>query len=504
MTRISRNTLLLALLALLVYSVLFQGMRGLWESSEGRYVNVALQMIETGDWLHPQTHHEHPHWTKPPATYWAIASALELFGHAELALRVPGILAFVLTTLLVYLLGRLFHPQRPWLPALIYATFLFPATASNVITTDNLLTFAEALAMTGFAYAYWGAPGGFGARYGALFGWFGAGLGFLIKGPAVGLPLFALLVFHLLRRKRFPGIRLHWIIGSVIAVLVGGSWFLMLAGDDPDLFVNFIWNEVLLRATTGKHHRNSSWYGGLQIYLPILLIGSLPWLLQAARGLWLAGRNAWRSLRARLPMDDRELFLLLWFLLPLLVFMVARSRLPLYVLPLFVPLALLAANQAEGLLQRRHWYLLPLSGVLLVLAVRVIGGQVDNHRDSRQLAAELRQLWPHQVDEVVFVDTEGQQGLHFYLGAEVEDISLEKTDREFAPDEDVAEELADQARDGEQLWLIRTGGAGRFEQRLRSLNAGFEVLGDVHGVRDYRVYRVNQPGPADSQAPGGD
>jgi len=48
---------------------------------------------------------------------------------------------------------------------------------------------------------------------------------------------------------------------------------------------------------------------------------------------------AWRMVRQRIRERDRETLLLLyWFLVPLTVFCLARSRLQLYVLPLFVPL----------------------------------------------------------------------------------------------------------------------------------------------------------------------
>ncbi|HET7925866.1 MAG TPA: glycosyltransferase, partial [Rhodanobacteraceae bacterium] len=58
-------------LLVLAYAIAFQGMRGLYSPDEGRYTNVALNMLDSGDWLKPMLHPEVEHWSKPPLTYWA-------------------------------------------------------------------------------------------------------------------------------------------------------------------------------------------------------------------------------------------------------------------------------------------------------------------------------------------------------------------------------------------------------------------------------------------------
>jgi 4-amino-4-deoxy-L-arabinose transferase len=408
--------------------------------------------------------------------------------------RLPGALAFVLTTLLMFLLGRLFVPGRAWLAPLIYASFFLPATASNVVTTDNLLTLAETAAMTGFAYAYWGRRGGLGARYGALLAWLAGGIGFLIKGPAVGLPLFALLAFHGLRWRQHRDARMYWLGGPLLAAAIGTSWFLVLADYRPAFLVDFVWHEVILRATTGEHHRNSGWYGGLAIYLPVLLLGTLPWTWTALRGVARPLRAWWRSGRAdTVPVDDRDRLLLLWLLVPLAVFLLARSRLPLYVLPLFVPLALLTARAAEGVLKRRHWYLLPVLGVVAVLGLRVAAALVDDPRDSRALAAELRQLVPGEMAEVVFVDLDAQQGLTFYLDTEVEELSLGEAPAAEAPLQSVTSELPED--EPTRVWLLREASRSAFAAWAAKVDQLPLQLGEVSGLHRYLVFRLRPAGP---------
>ncbi|HET9693180.1 MAG TPA: glycosyltransferase family 39 protein, partial [Steroidobacteraceae bacterium] len=106
---------LLALLVVVGFA--FQGTRGIWEPDEGRYTSVGINMYESGDWLIPTVDGEHPHLTKPPLTYWALAASFALLGHHEWAARLPSAVAFVATGLLVFGLGRRLCPARPTLPA---------------------------------------------------------------------------------------------------------------------------------------------------------------------------------------------------------------------------------------------------------------------------------------------------------------------------------------------------------------------------------------------------
>jgi 4-amino-4-deoxy-L-arabinose transferase-like glycosyltransferase len=58
-------------IAFLITSV-FQGSRGLYETTEGRYAECGREMLIAGKYLEPTLDFK-PHWTKPPMTYWAIA-----------------------------------------------------------------------------------------------------------------------------------------------------------------------------------------------------------------------------------------------------------------------------------------------------------------------------------------------------------------------------------------------------------------------------------------------
>jgi 4-amino-4-deoxy-L-arabinose transferase-like glycosyltransferase len=135
------------------------GWRGICDPDEGRYTNVAIEMLETGDFLHPHRHHETGHWTKPPLTYWAIASSLALFGPHPFAARLPAALAFLFSILLVFAMARALLPGRETLASVIYATSFLPFAASQIITTDYLLAAFVTLAVYGWVRARFARAG---------------------------------------------------------------------------------------------------------------------------------------------------------------------------------------------------------------------------------------------------------------------------------------------------------------------------------------------------------
>jgi 4-amino-4-deoxy-L-arabinose transferase-like glycosyltransferase len=149
----SRREWLWVALFAIVTTCAFLGLRGIWDPDEGRYTNVALNMLESGDWLIPRRSAEVGHWTKPPLTYWAIASSVWALGSTALAARLPSALAHLLCVLLV---GRIAHrlvPGQGTRAALVYAAMLFPFGAAQYVSTDYVLTAMETLAMWAYVEA---------------------------------------------------------------------------------------------------------------------------------------------------------------------------------------------------------------------------------------------------------------------------------------------------------------------------------------------------------------
>lgn len=400
---------MLGLLCLgLLLGFAFQGSRGLWNTDEGRYVDGALQMLDSGNHLVPAYSPIEVNLSKPPLTYWVIAASLEFFGRNTWAARLPYALAFVATIWLVYAMGALLLPDRPWLPGLVYALSLAPFLGANVVSTDALLTLCEAVAMYGFLA--WTFPSnGRRARVWLLLMWLGLGLAFLTKGPPGLLPMLAVISFVAVRDGWRGTLRLFPPLGILLFVLVGLGWFAIVVLRVPWALHYFLHREIYERIFTSVQHRNAGPWGWLIVYFPTVILGSLPWwpwlipvFVARLRGRPYTTRDE-RGLRAGIA-----LLLSLWFGIPFLVFCLARSRLPAYVLPLFIPLSLMMAiGLADRIDLQRTRLRVGLAGWIIVLLIFKAGvayavqqPQLDNRIVASELSARVA---THTYSAVVFV-----------------------------------------------------------------------------------------------------
>ena len=441
--RVVLGRLVVACVALIVAFGLL-GSRGIWDPDEGRYTNVALNMLDSGDLINPQRNDDMGHWTKPPLTYWAIAASIELFGRNAWAARLPIVLAYLLSVALTWQLARRLAPGAEAVAALAFATMLLPALASQLITTDFLLAAFEALAVAAYV------EGRFGSSE-TQFRWWRAtgaafGLAFLTKGPPALLPLIAVLIFEWLVRSRMPH-RRPLFAAAVAFLVVAVPWYAMVSARHPGLLRYFLGAEVVGRVASDQFGRNGEWYGWAVVYVPTLLVGALPWtaaMLRWVRTLPTKARR-WRVESERLA-DAEELMLALWVLVPLMVFCVSRSRLPLYLLPLFVPIAVLIARQWQS--DRRAfpslwWTVVIVTGLTGLRVAMILWPTPQN---AAEWAAEIRKRSPGPVTEVVFINDMARYGLKLHLDAEVERVSMASvTEAGFNPlfDDTLAEELSE-------------------------------------------------------------
>jgi 4-amino-4-deoxy-L-arabinose transferase-like glycosyltransferase len=332
-------------LALALFTFFFLlGSRSLNEPDEGRYSEIAREMIETGDWLVPHLWYL-PHLDKPPMTYWFVAASIKILGQNEWAVRLPVALAGISGVFATFLFGCALGGRRVgiWAAIILQSSLLY-FIAARVLTPDILLAQFIAWAVYFFWQSWqeakvenrkWKA-GKFFAWH--LAGWVAIALGFLTKGPiALAIPLVAFVPLVVFRRREIPGRILvaGSLCGFVLFFALAAPWFLAIFKRVPESAHFMILGQAAghLLGTTIKNRTGSPAY-----FFEILALGFLPWTILLG---WLWRRNHWRNLDAR--SKDGWLLLSVWAIFTFVLFSLSQSKLPAYILPIFPALAVLLA-----------------------------------------------------------------------------------------------------------------------------------------------------------------
>ena len=303
----------------------------LWDRDEALYARVALDMAGGGA-LVPSAGGV-PWLEKPPLLVWMQAAALGAGLPLETAARLPSALALTLCGWFVFRAASVLRPAREasTAAAILLASplVLFNGAAA---TTDALLLASTAGAL--WALALFVRRGPSTRRAAGLAAAMAAGL--LAKGPpGVVLPLLAAApVLLALRPADRPRFARGALAASLAAVAVFACWAIPANVATNGLVVSELFGRhVLRRALEPNDGHGGFGAAGLLVYPAVILAGFAPWTLFLPAGL-----------RAFPPRRSPEAALVFGGILaPLVVFTLAATKLPAYVLPSFTPLAMLAA-----------------------------------------------------------------------------------------------------------------------------------------------------------------
>lgn len=300
-------------------------MIGLVGADEPRYAQIAREMLQRHDWVTPVLFGQ-PWLEKPPLYYWGATLAYKATGGvSDWAARLPSAVLCTLMVFFIYVWARRFRKGMQLDAALITAASVIIIGFGRGASTDMLLAAAFTIAMLSW-YGWYESQN----RGWLLLFYFFAGLGTLAKGP-VALFLAALIVvaFAALRRDWRLVVRTLWLPGIVLYAVVVLPWFVAVQRANPEFFRVFILEHNVARYTTDAfRHKQPFWY-----YLPVALVGLVPWTVFIMTALADAIRD-WRfSVEEPQGKEDLRTYLALWFLLPIVFFSLSQSKLPGYILP---------------------------------------------------------------------------------------------------------------------------------------------------------------------------
>ena len=330
------------LLAILVTFVNL-GRLPLFDEDEGEYAQVAVEMANSGNFITP-TLNGQPFFEKPILTFWLQAPLVQAFGvHAGL-FRLPSALACLGWILLLVQFGRRFFGEEAgWLAGVLCATSLGVVVSGHAGAMDGVLSLLVAAA--GFdIYRAWVDQ----SRWAQWRVYLWMALGLLAKGPvAVIIPFLMSGLFYASQRDFDRWLKalinpLGWLTFLIIAL----PWYVAQYHAMGQPFLDYF----LFRENLGRMLGSLQGHGGsIFYYLPVILLIALPHTSLLLR----TGITGFTE-RA----NPLVRFLLIWFAVVLVVFSLASTKLPHYLLIGLTPVFLLMAHYRMRL-QSRFLTVLP-------------------------------------------------------------------------------------------------------------------------------------------------
>ena len=322
-------TLLICIVPLLLFN---NGQQSLMPQDEAVYCVRARWMLETGDWVTPQAWGELVY-EKTPGPYWLIASSYRLFGISEATSRLPSFLACILSLFLTYEISVILLNRRiAWLGSVILGISLLWLQGSRLATANipmismallGIWCLLKAELHPKYRFCWSGAAG------------LSFGLGFLIRGQMIFLPMTALLPYLIWEHRRHrhlsnPMLYLGFVVGLIPTI--GWFWVSWLHyGTVP--FEQFF--ALVSRIASEQRNGNSPLF-----YLWNTPLKAFPWPFFSVLGLNLVLRN---------PIPRYQLILVGCPLVILAEISLISTRLPHYALMLYPFLAILAAVALDWL-----------------------------------------------------------------------------------------------------------------------------------------------------------
>lgn len=374
---------ILILLVLSVYMYLFQtGSFALTDPDETFYAQTAKEMLERGDWLTPYLYGK-PQFEKPILFYWLVEASYKIFGVNEFAARFPsGLFAFI-GLMAIYLLGRLLFNNRTGIfSAIVLATSLEYVILGNACVTDMLLSTFMLLGVLFFFYGNIEKRGYFYILSAAAFGF-----AVLTKGPiGLILPGFIMIIYMVITRDfaifKNPK-AIFWAVASFFIVAL--PWYIIMYKMHGVSFTDeFFGFHNVTRFLTPEHKTGSELYYNI----PIVLGGFIPWSAFLPFGMWYFFKKAFYSIPQPPKERNGSIFVLLWFFGIFIFFSVSSTKLPTYVFPSFISLALMVGKFWDDFLTRRYERssILPMKLSYCCLSLAVIlglaGGYIFIKADS--------------------------------------------------------------------------------------------------------------------------
>lgn len=340
---------------------------GLFDLDEGIYAAALREMQERGTWI-SITYRGAPFYEKPILMYWSGLLTLSVGLKDEMALRLGPVVATLIT---LWSTAR-FVRRRFGEPTALSALLIAALNPLMILVGRQFQPDAFLVCFLSLALFSW-FEGVQGARFGIPFAGLWLGLAILAKGP-VAILLFVPVALWSWAKAGVPSAVRAGSVGAFLFLMMGivAVWLVAVWKVHGEAFFQeFILRQNVMRFLGGDlAHRAPFW-----AYVPVIVMNFLPFALFAGR--------AW-SYR----LDETGSFLWMWIATVFVLFTLAGTKLPHYLLPLVPPAGILLG---KSFVEKR--VLVPgypsLCGLAISLFSFVVAREMPPWRTSFMLLGEL-------------------------------------------------------------------------------------------------------------------
>ena len=333
--------------------------RKLIKTDEGRYAEIAREMLASGDWVTPRSN-DFKYFYKPPLQYWATASAFALFGVHDWTARLWSALTGWLGILFCgFAAGRIWGLPVGVAAGAVLAGSVYWVAMGHLATLDMSLASFLSIAIFAFMLAQHDGATPHSRRAWMLLAWAAMALAVLSKGlVGMVLPAGAIGAYLLWQRDWRLLTRMHWLGGLAVFFALTAPWFVIVSMRNPEFAEFFFVREHFTRFLSKIHGRDAPWW----TFIPILLAGLLPFTFAL-------GHAAREGLRRAPEHFQPHRLLVAWVVVVFAFFSVSSSKLPSYILPIAPALAgLVAIALTRCSLRALAWQWLPIAVLGIAIA----------------------------------------------------------------------------------------------------------------------------------------
>jgi len=405
----------------------------LWDQDEGFYATTATEMHARNDWITP-TFNGKLFAHKPPMMFWGMMVGFRAFGVSELGARFVSTLFGLGTIFLTFAIARkLFDATTGLFAGLAIGSCVLFTMVARSATADAHLTFFTVLALYFWVCDYFAAPGNNRDQLLSAVRWQTwiltyavMGLAVLTKGPIGFLfPTAVIGLFLLTENKPNNSVqstliqrlwlfvkpynphaffltvwKMRPLTAAATVLLVAAPWYLLVQWrTDGEFLREFIGVHHLGRMS----HAMDNHSGPMVYYLVACLIGLYPWSAFA-----IPTAISWFG-QWKLPKQSRAVrFVSCWAAVYLVIFSLASTKLPNYVLPAYPALAIMIGryfalwtqdmNSVSRGWLNAGWILFILFGVVVAAGIPLSGmvvfsGQTLLDRMDVERVIQQRLVW---------------------------------------------------------------------------------------------------------------